>query len=114
MVLRDTFPDYVAERAPLRKILTFSQGSELHIAPLDRDIALQRLVVNDLMDREAFHRYMRAYATVFPDGPFGQHWEQLGEILGRAIPETVAFLDVVVPKRITPDIVSEIRSVLES
>ncbi len=114
VVLRDTFPEYVAERAPLRKILTFSQGSELHIAPLDRNIALQRLVVNDLMDREAFHRYMLAYATVFPDGPFGRHWEQLGEILNQAIPETVSFLDVVVPKKITPDIVSEIRSVLES
>lgn len=114
VVLRDAFPEYVAERAPLRKILTFSQGSELQIAPLDRDLALQRLVVNDLMDREAFHRYMRAYATVFPDGPFGRHWEQLGDILSRAIPETVSFLDVVVPKRITPDIVSKIRSALES
>lgn len=114
VVLRDTFPEYVAERAPLRKILTFSQGHELQIAPLDRNTALQRLVVNDLMDREAFHRYMLAYATIFPDGPFGRHWERLGEILSQAIPETVSFLDVVVPKRITPDIVSEIRTVLES
>lgn len=113
VVLADVFPDYVAERAPLRKVLTFSQGEQLAIRPLDRTAGVRRLVANDLMDREAFYRYMLAYATVHRDGPMACHWRRLGERLLHAIPEDVPFLDIVVPRRLDAAVVSEIRRALD-
>lgn len=112
IVLRDLFPEIVAEHAPLRHVLTFSQGPRFAMRPLARPVAIQRLVVNDMMDREAYYRYMQAYAAVFPDGLVAAHWRRLGENLDRAFPATATFLDVVVERRITPAMVDAIHRLL--
>jgi hypothetical protein len=112
IALRELFPEIVAEQAPLSQVLTFSQGPRFAISPLARPVAIQRLVANDMMDREAYYRYLQAYATVFPDGLAATHWRRLGENLDRAFPAGAGFHDVVVERRITPAVVNEIQRFL--
>src|SRR5262249_22958872 len=111
--LRKFFPEYVAERAPLRKVLIFAQGDGFTTRPIDRDSGINRLVANDMMDREAFYRYMLAYATVFPSATFARHWDTQAGKLRQAIPETVSFIYVVVPPRISSETVCKIREIIE-
>jgi hypothetical protein len=113
LILAQVFPNLVAERAPLRRIYTFSQGQEFHVAPMDRASGLARLLANDMMDREAFARYMLAYSAVFPDGPVAGHWQRLRENLSAAVGPEVEFLDVVVPRRLTPAIVDRLAGAME-
>jgi len=110
--LRHHFPEIIAEHAPLRHVLTFSQGPRFAIRPLERATAIRRLVANDMMDREAYYRYMQAYAAVFPEGLVAAHWRRLGENLDRAFPAAATFQDVVVERRITPAMVDEIHRFL--
>ncbi len=113
VTLKDLFPEWMAEQAPLKRVFTFSQGSEFSIGLMDRDSGLKRLVANDMMDRDAYHRYMLAYATVYPNGPIADHWQTLLESLSVAIPETVEFVDVVVPRRVTVEHIDEIAKWME-
>lgn len=112
IVLRELLPEVVAEEAPLKNLLTFSQGPEFAIRPMPRATAVHRLAVNDMMDREAFYRYMQTYAAVYPESPVAAHWQRLEQNLDRALPPTAACHDVVVEKRITPDMVEAIQKLL--
>jgi len=67
-----------------------------------------------MMDREAFYRYLLAYAAVYPDGPVARHWHDLGTRLDEAIPHQVPFLEVIVPRHVTGEIVQAIQHVMES
>lgn len=113
LVLRDFFPEAVAERGPLEKVLTFSQGEQLSIQPMPRAVGLSRLVANDMTDREAFHRYQWAYAAAYPESPVAKHWLTLADRLDRAIPSHVPFYNVIVPRHITPEIVGAIEELIE-
>jgi len=112
IALRQLFPEIVAEHAPLHTVLTFSQGPHFAISPLNRSVAIRRLVANDMMDREAYYRYMQVYAAVFPDGLAAAHWRRLGENLDRAFPAGTGFHEVMVERRITRTMVSEIQRFL--
>ena len=113
VILKDVSPDWLAEKAPLKRVFTFSQGKDFSIGPLDRQSGLKRLVANDMMDRDAYHRYMLAYATVCPDGPVANHWRTLLESLSVAMPPAVEFVDVVVPRRVTVKHVDEVEKWME-
>jgi hypothetical protein len=113
VVLRELLPDLAAERAPLARIFLMSQGPRFRLEPMSRPDALARLVANDMMDREAFYRYMRAYAVHNPAGPVANHWARLHDALDRAIaPETELF-DLVVERRITPEVVDRVAAEME-
>ena len=81
---------------------------------MPRGAALKRIVANDMMDREAFYRYMLAYSSVVPDGRIASHWQDLAGRLDEAIPHEVSFLDVVVPRRLTADVISQVTEAIES
>ena len=111
VILKDVYPDWLADQAPLKRVFTFSQGGNdksFSIGSLDREAGLKRLVANDMMDRDAYHRYMLAYATVFPDGVVANYWRTLHESLSAAIPPEIEFVDVVVPRRVTTEHINEI------
>tara|TARA_B100001123_G_C15329482_1_gene1030763 strand:+ start:1161 stop:2090 length:930 start_codon:yes stop_codon:yes gene_type:complete len=108
VILKDVDPDRVAHCAPLKRVFTFSQGETFLITMLNRQSGLKRLVANDMMDRDAFHRYMLAYASVFPDGVVANYWQKLHESLSVAIPPEIEFVDVIVPRQITAEHVAEI------
>ena len=114
VVLRSILPDLVAESAPLKKIFLLSQGPEFRSNSIDRQKALNRLVANDMMDREAFYRYMTAYATCYPSGPVANHWNRLYDSLDTAIPDHVDFVDLVVEKRITPQIINHVEAIIDA
>jgi hypothetical protein len=114
VILRDTLPEAVAERAPLRTVLTFLQGPELRIRPIARTTAVDRLAANDMMDREAFYRYMLVYSAVHPEGRMARHWDVLRGALHAALPGDVAFFEVTVPRRLDGSTNQAIQELLES
>jgi hypothetical protein len=113
VVLRQVLPDLVAEQAPLRKVFLFSQAAGFAMAPLPRAAALDKLVANDMMDREAFARYMLAWCAVHPQDAVADHWRRLRANLDAALAPDAEFVDVTVPRRITPDIVGAIREAID-
>jgi len=114
VVLREVLPELVAEEAPLHTVFLLSQGPRFRVSQSSREDAIARLVANDMMDREAFYRYMQAYATVFPRGLVAGHWERLREALDKAMPADTRFLDIVVERRIGPEIVDQVEKLLET
>lgn len=112
VILRDAFPNLVAEEASLGRILTFSQGRRFSVARLNSEQCVGRLVANDMMDRDAFYRYMLAYNTVFPTGEVSSHWTRLRRNLTEALEGVEAF-DIVVPGKISSAVVQSIRELAE-
>jgi hypothetical protein len=108
VILKDVDADRLANCAPLKRIFTFSQGNAFLMTALNRQSGLKRLVANDMMDRDAFHRYMLAYASVFPDGVVANYWQTLHESLSAAIPPEIEFVDVILPRQVTAEHVTEI------
>jgi hypothetical protein len=114
VVLRSILPDLVAEKAALFKVFILDQGQKFNFKPINRLDGLNRLLINDMMDREAFFRYMLAYSSCYPYGSVANHWKKLYQNLDLSIPEDVQFINITLPKRITTPIVDQLEFMIKA
>jgi hypothetical protein len=108
VVLKRMFPGLAAEQGPIVRIVSLIQGETFQARAIGRDAVIRRMLATDMMDREAFYRYMLAYATRFAASPIATHWQRLVANLDSALPQRVETYELTLPKMITPDILDRI------
>jgi len=113
IVLKRFFPTLAAESAPIRRIISLVQGQAYGESEISHELLTHRLAVTNMMDREAFYRYMQAYSTVYPNGPVATHWERLRRNMAEAIPAGTELIQVTVPKRLTEDVISRVAELVD-
>jgi len=108
VILKQMFPGLAAEKAPIFRIVSLIQGETFQARSITRDTVIRRMLATDMMDREAYYRYMLAYATRYADSPVATHWQRLLANLDAALPPQVEAFELTLPKMITPAILDKI------
>ncbi len=92
-------PGSVIDEVPLKSLSVMIQSDKFLITEIPKEDALERLIVNDKMDRMQFYNYMQAYSYVFPDSFMAEHWNRLSTNLNKALPDDIPYYKIEVPAK---------------
>lgn len=113
LLLKKMYPKLIAERSPIFRMVSLIQGDSYNARKIKRSDLVQRMLATDMMDREAFYRYMLAYSTRYPESTVGTHWERLKTNLESALPPDMEIYELTLPKKITSQILDRIMEFIK-
>ncbi len=113
IVLKHMFPGLAAEKGPIFRIVSLIQGKTYQERTITKKEVIGRMLATDMMDREAFYRYMLAYATCYAASPIASHWQRLQANLDAAIPSNVEIYELTLPKTITRETLDKVMTFIE-
>jgi hypothetical protein len=107
------FSNQIVDKSKLDAVFLLVPKEKFGVEKTDREVIINNLFINQMMESFPFLKYLLEYAYVFPESSIATHWEKCRENLMRNLGEDMDFYRVDVPKRYDRGTFEKIREVVE-